>query len=415
MRVWSFARMPNRHRASVAFVLITLGLDALGVGIIAPIVPGLVRQLAHVSPERAAPWVGALVAVYAGVQFFAAPLLGELSDRFGRRPVILASVFGLGCDYILLALAPNLWWLFAGRLIAGATSANVPAATAYIADVSSREDRPRLFGLIGATFGAGFVIGPALGGSLAAFGLRLPFIAAAVLSFTNVCFGLFALPESLAAENRRSMTRARANPFRLLAGVIKDGSLRRLAIAWSCSWIGLGAVQSSLVLFTGYRFGWGPGLNGIVLAGVGLSQAMVEGLLLRHITARIGEQRTAIAGYISGAAGYAMLAAPFASWIVAPAVVLMSLGGLATPSVRAMVSGQGQVDSQGEMQGILSAVEGLTAVVAPLLAAGLFYAFTTHLLPVTFPGAPFAFAALAAGFACVLLSGWRPAATESRE
>ena len=274
---------------------------------------------------------------------------------------------------------------------------------------------PALFGLIGATFGAGFVIGPALGGSLAAFGLRLPFIAAAILSFTNVCFGLFALPESLAAENRRSMTRARANPFRLLAGVIKDGSLRRLAIAWSCSWIGLGAVQSSLVLFTGYRFGWGPGLNGIVLAGVGLSQAMVEGLLLRHVTTRLGEQRTAIAGYVSGAAGYAMLAAPFASWIVAPAVVLMALGGLATPSVRAMVSGKGQVDSQGEMQGILSAVEGLTAVVAPLLAAGLFYAFTTHLLPVTFPGAPFAFAALAAGFACVLLSRWSPAATESRE
>ena len=403
--------MARKYRASVVFVLVTLGLDALGVGIIAPIVPGLVRQLAQLSPERAAPWVGALVAAYAGVQFFAAPLLGALSDRFGRRPVILASVFGLGCDYVLLALAPNLWWLFAGRLIAGATSANVPAATAYIADVSSKEDRPRLFGLIGATFGAGFVIGPALGGALAVFGLRLPFIAAAALSFANVCFGLFALPESLAAENRRPLSRARANPFRLLAGIIKDGSLWRLAIAWSCSWIGLGAVQSSLVLFTGYRFGWGPGLNGIVLAGVGVSQAVVEGLLLKHVTARLGERRTAIAGYVTGAAGYAMLAAPFASWIVAPAVALMALGGLATPSVRAMVSGRGEVDSQGEMQGILSAVEGLTAVFAPLLAAGLFYAFTTHLLPVTFPGAPFAFAAASAILACVLLSRWKPAPT----
>ena len=398
--------MASRHRASVAFVLVTLGLDALGVGIIAPIVPGLVRQLAHLSPERAAPWVGALVAAYAGVQFFAAPLLGELSDRFGRRPVILASVFGLGCDYVLLALAPNLWWLFAGRLIAGATSANVPAATAYIADVSSREDRPRLFGLIGATFGAGFVIGPALGGLLAGVGLRAPFIAAAAISFANVCFGLFVLPESLAAENRRAMTRDRANPFKLLAGVARDGGLWRLAVAWSCSWIGLGAVQSSLVLFTGYRFGWGAQLNGLVLAGVGLSQAVVEGLLLRHVTARLGERGTAVAGYVSGAAGYATLAAPLASWTVAPAVALMALGGLATPSVRAMVSGRGEVDSQGEMQGVLSAIEGLTAIVAPLLAAGLFYVFTTHVLPVTFPGAPFAFAAASAVLACVLL-GWR--------
>ena len=402
--------MASNYRASTLFVLVTLGLDALGVGIIAPIVPGLVRQLAHLSPERAAPWVGALVAAYAAVQFFAAPLLGELSDRFGRRPVILASVFGLGCDYVLLAVAPNLWWLFAGRLIAGATSANVPAATAYIADVSSPEDRPRLFGLIGATFGAGFVIGPALGGSLAVFGLRLPFIAAAVLSFANFCFGVFALPESLAAENRRGMTPGRANPFKLLAGIYADSSLWRLAVAWSCSWIGLGAVQSSLVLFTGYRFGWGAGFNGIVLAGVGLSQALVEGLLLKHVTARLGERGTAVTGYISGAGGYALLAAPFASWIVGPAVVLMALGGLATPSVRSMVSGRGEVDSQGEMQGILAAVEGLTAVVAPLLAAGLFYAFTTHVLPVTFPGAPFAFAAASAVLACVLLGTWKPAA-----
>lgn len=160
--------MSNQRRASVAFVLATLGLDAIGVGIIAPIVPELVRQLGGLPPERAAPWVGALIASYAFVQFFAAPLLGELSDRFGRRPVILISVFGIGCDYILLALAPNLWWLFAGRLIAGATSANVAAATAYIADISTKENRPRLFGLIGATFGAGFVIGPALGGFLGA-------------------------------------------------------------------------------------------------------------------------------------------------------------------------------------------------------------------------------------------------------
>ena len=395
--------MFRKRQASVTFVLITLGLDALGVGIIAPIVPGLVRQLAHLSPDRAAPWIGGLIAAYAAVQFFAAPLLGELSDRFGRRPVILASVFGLGCDYVLLALAPNLWWLFAGRLIAGATSANVAAATAYIADVSSSEDRPRLYGLVGATFGAGFVIGPALGGVLGTFGLRLPFIAAAALSFLNVCFGLFVLPESLAKDKRRGLTAARANPFRVLLGVARNRSLSRLAVAWSCTWIGLGAVQSCLVLFTGYRFGWGPALNGLVLAGIGLSQAVVEGFLLSFVNGRLGTRRTAVLGYVCGAIGYGALAIAFAGWTLMPAVVLIALGGLATPSVRAMVSGKGEADSQGEMQGLLTAVEGLTAVVAPVLAAGLFFAFTSHALPVMFPGAPFALAALSAIIACLLL------------
>ena len=395
--------MPQKNRASITFVLITLGLDALGVGIIGPIVPSLVEQLAHLPPERAAPWVGALIAAYAAVQFFAAPLLGELSDRFGRRPVILISVFGLGCDYVLLTFAPNLWWLFVGRLIAGATSANVAAATAYIADVSDTEDRPRLYGLVGATFGAGFVIGPALGGFTAGWGLRVPFMIAAGLSFLNVCFGLFILPESLAQENRRPLTWARANPFRMLANVARDATLRRLAIAWSCTWVGLGAVQSSLVLFTGFRFGWGPQLAGLMLAGVGISQALVEGVLLRFITGRFGEHRTAGVGYVCGAAGYATLAFAPASWAVIPAIALMALGGLATPSVRAMVSNRGGADTQGEMQGLLSAVEGLTAVGAPLITAALFFGFTAKVLPFTFPGAPFALAAAACILAYILI------------
>lgn len=389
----------------IAFVLVTLGLDAVGVGIIAPIVPGLVQQLAHLPPDRAAPWVGALIAAYAGVQFFAAPVLGALSDRYGRRPVILVSVVGIGCDYVLLALAPSLWWLFLGRLVAGATSANVAAATAFIADISSEDDRARRFGLIGATFGAGFVIGPALGGFLGEYGLRLPFYAAAALAFANALYGVFVLPESLRPENRRPLTWARANPFGLLRGVWRNPSLRGLAIAWSCSWGGLGAVQSSLVLFTGYRFGWGAGANGLALAGIGLSQAVVEGLLLAPVTARFGSRRTARLGYVAGALGYGALSLALVGWMVGPAVVLLALGGLAVPSVRAMVSGQGGAKNQGEMEGALAAIEGLTAVAAPLIMAWLFFAFTSNAWPVRFPGAPFLLAAATAVLARVLLKG----------
>ncbi len=390
---------------SIVFVLITLGLDALGVGIIAPIVPGLVQQLAHLPPERAAPWVGALIAVYAATQFFAAPILGALSDRFGRRPVILASVAGIGADYVLLALAPSLAWLFVGRLIAGATSANVAAATAFIADLSNEDERSRRFGLIGATFGAGFVVGPALGGLLGSFGLRLPFYAAAALAFANLLYGLFVLPESLTEDRRRAFTWTRANPFSLLRGVWRDPALRNLSFAWSCSWVGLGAVQSSLVLFTRYRFGWGGAANGLVLAGIGLSQAVVEGVLLTHITARLGERGTAVLGYCAGVAGYTLLAMALDGWMVAPAVVLLALAGLATPSVRALVSGRGGVENQGEMQGVLTAVEGLTAVAAPLITAWLFFAFTAPSVPVHAAGAPFLLAAMAAVVAGVLL--WR--------
>ena len=388
---------------SFVFVLVALGLDALGVGIIGPIVPSLVQQLAHLPPERAAPWVGALIAAYAGVQFLAAPTLGALSDRFGRRPVILISIAGLGADYLLLAFAPSLWWLFLGRVIAGLTSANVAAATAYIADVTPEQDRARRFGLIGATFGAGFVIGPAIGGLLGSVGLRLPFYVAAAVAFANAAYGLFILPESLTPEKRRRFEWSRANPVTALRGVFARRDLRRLAIAWSCSWVGLGAIQSSLVLFAGYRFGWGTALAGVLLAGAGLSQAVVEGLLLPSITRRLGERRTALAGYVAATLGYAALAFALTSWMVWPAILLMTFGGLAMPSVRAMVSGRGGADTQGEMQGVLTAVEGLTALWAPLVTAGLFYAFTSSALPVHFAGAPFLLAAGAAALAGSLL------------
>ena len=287
--------------------------------------------------------------------------------------------------------------------MAGATSANVAAATAYIADVSSPEERVTRFGLIGATFGGGFVVGPALGGLLGEWSLRLPFWVAATLALANAAYGIWGLPESLPKDKRRPLDWSRANPFRALRRAWKDKALRRLAIAWSCSWIGLGAVQSSLVLFAGYRFGWGTALCGLLLAGIGLSQAVVEGTLLRPITARLGESGTALAGYAAATLGYATIALAFAGWMVMPAVLLLTFGGLALPSVRAIVSGRSKAETQGEMQGVLTAVEGLTALFAPLLTAGLFFLFTRPSLPVQFAGAPFFLAALAAATAGLML------------
>ncbi len=398
----------QRPQASIIVILTTLGLDALGTGIIAPVVPGLVRDLGHLSPVSAAPWIGAMLAAYASMQFLLSPLLGALSDRYGRRPVILASVAGLGCDYLALALAPSLPWLFVGRLVAGATSANVAAATAYMADITPEEGRAKRFGLIGATFGAGFVVGPALGGFLGGYGLRLPFIAAGVLSLLNVAFGLFVLPESLTEEHRRPFEWSRANPFRLISRVLHDRTLWRLTASWSCSWVGLAAVQSSLVLFTNYKFHWTEQTNGLILAVVGLSQALVEGVLLRWVVGRLGERVAAIIGYACGTAGFVTLSLANTGFMVVPAVILIALGGLAMPAVRAMVSGTGDAETQGEMQGVLSAAEGLTAVVAPLAASALFWAFTAHIFPITFPGAPFVLAAITALVAATLIRRLQP-------
>ena len=404
-------RLPRRFRSSVSNgggapiggVLVTLGLDSLGTGLVSPIVPQLVQKLAHLPPGNAAPWIGALIAAYAGAGFLFTPMLASLSDRFGRRPVLVTSVAGLGVDYVLMALAPSLWWLFVGRCVAGATAANAAAVSAYIADVTPGGDRAKRFGLIGAVFGAGFVIGPAVGGLLGHISLRLPFWTAAALALTNALYQLVLLPESLPREKRRPFEWARANPFGMLRRVAGSRSMRRLAMVWSCSWIGVGAVQSSLVLFTRFRFGWGPAVNGLVLAGAGTMQVLVEGLLLAHTTRLLGERGTAMAGYGFGALGYATLALAFSGWAVAPAVVLMGLGGLAVPSVRAMMSKQGDESNQGEMQGILTTVEGLTAIVAPPLTAGLFFLFTTVPRPDRLPGAPFLFAAAATVLAVGLL------------
>ncbi len=396
------------RQASVGFVLATLGIDALGFGIVVPIVPNLVQRLSHLPASSASIWVGALLAAFSSMQFLCAPLLGALSDRFGRRPVLLASLTGVGLNYLMLAWAPSLGWLFVGRLIAGATAANVSAATAYIADVTPPALRAQRFGLVGAMFGLGFVLGPAIGGLLGTYGLRLPFLVAAGLAGVNVLYGAFVLPESLPQERRRAFLWSRANPVGMLHVVTADRAYARLAAAWCCAWFALGALQSSFVLANEIRLGWGTQGNGWALAAVGVGSALVQGLVVRRIVPALGERRAALAGYVLAAAAYVLFAVAVRGWIVYAGIAVQAAGAISGPAVQAMVSARAGPERQGELQGALASLQGLTAIASPLIAGWLFGVFTQKGAAVYFPGAPFLLAACTYGLAYLAIRGLAP-------
>ena len=390
----------HAQTASVVFILITLGIDALGIGLAIPIVPALVRQLSGLGAGPAAHWTGALIATYAAAQFAAAPVLGGLSDRFGRRPVIILSLLGTVANYLLLAVAPTLVWLFIGRMLAGGTAANIAAANAYIADVTPPALRASRFGLVGATFGAGFVFGPALGGLLGAIDLRLPFLVAAGLALANAGYGALVLPESLPPDRRRRFSWRRANPVGSLRHLAAVPAVARLAAAWCCMWVGLGALQTCFVLSMGLRFGWGPQQNGWALATVGASQAVTQALLVRPVIRRLGERRAAYAGFGLSALAFLLFGVATAGWMIYLAALLQAFGAVATPAMRALLSAQAGPTRQGEMQGGLSSVEGLTAIAAPLVAGSLFAVAAAQGGP-AWGGAPFLLgtvAYLTAGF-----------------
>ncbi len=400
--------------ASVRFILATLIIDALGFGLVVPIVPALVLHLSGLGASGASVWVGILLTAFAVMQFACAPILGAMSDRFGRRPVLLMSLAGICVNYILLAWAPSLMWLFIGRMIAGATAANAATATAYIADITPPKERSSRFGLVGASFGIGFVVGPALGGVLGAYHLRLPFIAAAVLAGCNVLYGLFVLPESLPKVHRRKIDWTRANPLGSLRVVMADRNIGRLAIAWGCVWFALGALQTTFVLANQLRFGWNTQHNGLALALAGLGSAVVQGLLVRRIVPVLGERRSALIGMSLSVCAYLLIAlAPF-GWVVLLGIMVQSAGAINNPAIQGLVSAASPADRQGETQGALSSVQGLTAIVSPLIAGWVFSHFTGPAAPVLLPGAPFVVSALAYCVALWAVAGVRPPAALAR-
>lgn len=381
--------MPKSRKAAVSFIFITLLLDVIGLGLIIPVFPQLIEELIQGNISEASQWAGLLTFAYAIMQFICAPILGNLSDKYGRRPVLLFSLFGFGIDYIFLALAPSIWWLFIGRLIAGLFGASFTTATAYIADISTPENRSKNFGMIGAAFGLGFIIGPALGGLLGEFNPRIPFMAAAVLTFLNLMYGYFVLPESLAMENRRSFEWKRANPLGSLLQLKKYKGVGGLIVSLIFVYIAGHAVQSTWTFFNIEKFQWSNTLMGISLTVIGLLIAIVQGGLIRYINPKLGDEKSIYVGLGLYSIGLFLFSFATEGWMMFVFLIPYCLGGIAGPALQSIISGNVPSNEQGELQGALTSLMSATSIIGPLLMTNLFAWFTRPDLEVKFAGAPF--------------------------
>lgn len=381
--------MTSSRKAAISFIFITLLIDVTGLGLIIPVMPGLIESLTGGTISDASQWGGWLTFAYAAMQFLFAPVIGNLSDQYGRRPVLLLSLLGFGIDYILLALAPNMAWLFVGRIISGITGASFTTASAYIADISTHENRAQNFGMIGAAFGLGFIIGPVLGGLLGSFGPRIPFLVAAGLSLLNALYGYFVLPESLPKEKRRAFRWSRANPMGSLLHVRKYPGIGALVGSLILVYIAGHAVQSNWTFFTIAKFNWSEKVIGYSLGMFGVLIAAVQGGLIRYVNPRLGNERSVYTGLALYAVGMLLFAFVDRAWLLFVFMIPYCLGGIAGPALQAIISGHVPPNEQGELQGALTSMMSATSIVGPLLMTNLFAAFTQPGAPVYFPGAPF--------------------------
>lgn len=395
------------RKAGLSFIVVTLFLDILGIGLIIPILPRLVESFVGNDLTQGAFFVGALASAYAAMQFVFSPIMGSLSDRYGRRPVLLISLFGSGFDYVLLAFAPSLAWFFLGRVVAGICGASIGTAAAYIADVSPPEKRAQNFGLIGMSFGLGFVAGPLLSAFLGSVemplpsfiaaltgyetlaGIRFPFVVAACLAFGNAMYGLFVLPESLDPAHRRPFSWARANPIGTLAALTKYPVVLGLAFTLFLMGVAQRALESTWVLFTEHRFDWTIKDTGISLAVVGLAAAIVQGGLVRRVIPMLGERRALTTGIVISSIAYLLYGLAPAGWMLYVFLVFGALGGIAGPAAQGLMSKAVPPNEQGMLQGGLASVTSITNVLGPLIATNLFGYFISDAAPVKVPGAAF--------------------------
>lgn len=387
--------MIKNRKAAIGFIFITLLIDITGLGLIIPVMPKLIEELLH-TPDisRASQYAGWLTFAYAITQFIFAPVLGNLSDKYGRRPVLLFSLLGFGIDYLFLSFAPTIGWLFLGRIIAGVTGASFTTASAYIADISTNENRAQNFGMIGAAFGLGFILGPMIGGLLGELGPRVPFFVAAGLALLNCAYGYFVLPESLDKEHRRVFEWRRANPVGSLLQLRKYTAVSGLIISMILIYIAGHSVQSNWSFFNIERFNWSPKMIGISLGIVGLLVGGVQGGLVRVVNPRIGNEKSIYLGLGLYALGLLLFAFAIQGWMMFVFLIPYCLGGIAGPALQSIISGHVPPSEQGELQGALTSLMSATSIIGPPLMTNLFAYFTKEEAPVYFPGAAFFLGAL---------------------
>jgi DHA1 family tetracycline resistance protein-like MFS transporter len=380
--------LKNSNKGLV-FILVTVLIDVIGIGLIIPIMPALYQELTGGTVSESSTYSAYLVFVYSLMQFIFSPIIGGLSDKYGRRPVLLFSLFGFGVNYIFMALSPSIAWLFVGRIIAGITGASFSAANAYIADVTPFEKRAQSFGLVGAMFGLGFIIGPTIGGLLGEMGTRVPFYVAAGLSLANWVYGYFFLPESLPADKRREFDFKRANPIGSVVNLRKNKFVFSLTAALFLVYVSGFATQGTWSFYTIERFQWSEAKIGISLGFIGLLAALVQGGLIRYIIPKIGLEKSLFLGLIMNSVGLLGFGLVSQEWLLYGVMVFNALSGLANPSFQGIITSKVSADEQGELQGGLTSLMSIAAIVGQPLMLGLFRIFTKDGAPVYFPGMPF--------------------------
>lgn len=381
-----------KKQAALGFIFVTALIDIIGIGLIIPIMPDLIQEVTGLVEKdpQVARLGGLLISIYALMQFVFAPILGGLSDKYGRKPVLLIAMLGFALDYVIIAIAPTMAWLFVARIISGICGSSLTVANAYVADISNPEDRAKNFGMIGAAFGLGFVIGPALGGLLGEIGTRIPFFVAAGLSLINFLYGWLLVPESLSKENRRPFEWARANPFGTLTRIFAFKNIGGLLICLIFVYIAAHATHSNWSYFTEYKFQWGPQEIGFSLMFVGIMISIVQGGLVGPVVKKIGEVKAIYIGLFFNALGLCLMGIVNEAWMVYAVIVPYTLGGFAGPSLQSIMTSQIERNAQGEFQGGLTSLMTVTNVIGPIIMTYLVFSyFTDPDLGYDLPGAPF--------------------------
>ncbi|MFO7805135.1 MAG: TCR/Tet family MFS transporter [Paracoccaceae bacterium] len=382
------------NRLALTFILINVVIDSMGIGLIMPVMPDLIQEVEGEGLGSAAVWGGILATIFALMQFGFGPTIGSLSDRYGRRPILLISLAVMALDYVLMAVAGTIWLLIIGRIIGGITAATQATAAAYVADVSKPHEKAANFGLIGAAFGVGFVLGPLIGGVLAEYGTRAPFWAAAGLATANCVFGYFVLPETVTDAIRRPFSWRRANPLGAFKHIGELPGLRRLMLIIFIYAVAFFVYPGVWAYFGAERFGWGPGMIGVSLGIFGVGIAIVQGLLIRPILRRIGERSAVILGLSIDVFAFIALGFVTNGWIALALTPLTALGSIAGPALQGIMSRAAEDNQQGELQGVIASLNAVATIVAPLLLTQTFWFFTAPENPIYLPGAPFLLSAV---------------------